>query len=265
MANIGVKGSIKVCTIRATRLDANTCAFAYAPGGDPSDVSSYPGGGTDVAITDAIVSLTSSAEYEAGQEYIGKNGCGVIQISVKESDSLKRVNLQANFITRDLEFLELVSGADLFTGVGAASASTVGMTRRAVGAAEPDPVSLEVWTRAADQSGECAGATSASWWRWVWPKTKFTLGDVNLDNNVGEIQVTGFSEPNPNWDLGPNDDWPASDVTRAGSSMTPGVTTNAPLTAGGLPQDVAEAVIFETEGLPAEVVTVQTNGGYVTS
>lgn len=183
-------GSAKVCALRVARLD--------------DDCLSIPGAHNG-AVSTAIVRLQSSPEYDAGQEFLQKNGCGDICISLRDLDKLKRMTLQMELCTRDLELIEILTGATLYTVDGVVA----GLARRGVGAEDPPGVSLELWTRAVDTAGNCASSGNR-WWRWVYPRATFTLGDTTLENGIATVQLTGFSEPNPVWGNGPWNDWPAS-------------------------------------------------------
>lgn len=189
-------GSARVCAIRATRLDAN-CSIVK--------------GANNAVVSSAIVRLQSSPEYETGDEFIQKNGCGDICLYVKNADKLKRMNLQMDLCTRDMELLEILTGGSLYTTAGVTS----GFRRRGVGASDPNPASVELWTKAipTGKSGACADPNAgASWWRWVYPRATFTIGDVTHENGIGLVSLTGFADPNPYWTNGPFNDWPATQL-----------------------------------------------------
>jgi hypothetical protein len=188
-------GSARACAVRVARLDS-TCAIVK--------------GANNAVASTAIVRLQSSPEYETGDEFIQKNGCGDICLYVKDGDKLKRMNLTLELCTRDMEMLELLTGGELIMD----GADVIGFSRRGVGAADPDPVSLELWTRAipSGQSGACADPNAgASWWRWVYPRASFTLGDVTHENGIGLVSLTGIADPNPFWGNGPFNDWPGDE------------------------------------------------------
>jgi hypothetical protein len=138
---------------------------------------------------------------------------------------------------RDLELLELLTGAELYSNADTPTPHVIGMARRAIGATCPTPVSIELWTRAISVTGECTTTTAPSWWRIVYPKATFTLDAVTFENNVGVISLKGFAEANPNWNNGPWNDWP-------------GVAL--------LSDNVAEAYILDSVGPPT------TACGYIT-
>ena len=192
-------GSARVCALRVTRLD-DTCRIVQ--------------GANNAVVSTAIVRLQSSPEYETGDEFIQKNGCGDIALVVKTGDKLKRMTLQLELCTRDMELIELLTGASLYT-IGA---DVSGIARRGVGLSDPDPVSVELWTKAipTGTGGGCA-SEAGGWWRWVYPKATFTLGDVTHENGIGLVQLSGFAEPNPYWGNGPFNDWPADELLQEDS------------------------------------------------
>lgn len=188
-------GSARVCALRVARLNS---ACQIVPGANNG------------AVSTAIVRLQSSPEYEAGDEFIQKNGCGDICLNIKTLDKLKRMTLQLELCTRDMELIELLTGASLYTD----GSDIVGLSRRGVGEDDPDPVSLELWTKAIapGSGGSCAVPGSASWWRWVYPRATFTLGDVTHENGIGMVTLAGYAEPNTWWGNGPWNDWPADEL-----------------------------------------------------
>lgn len=188
-------GSARVCALRVARLNS-LCQIV-------------PGANNGVVST-AIVRLASSPEYEAGDDFTQKNGCGDICLTVRTLDKLKRMNLTLDLCTRDMELIELLTGAQLYTE----GADIIGVSRRGVGEDDPDPVSLELWTKAipSGTTASCAAPGAASWWRWVYPRATFTLGDVTHENGIGMVTLSGYAEPNTWWGNGPWNDWPADEL-----------------------------------------------------
>jgi hypothetical protein len=187
-------GSAQVCAIRVARLNTD-CTFVS--------------GANNSVATSAIVRLASSPEYSPGEDFEMKNGCGQICVSMKNCDQLKRMNLGLELCTRDPALVELLSGASLITD----GADIIGYSRRGIGSACPSPVSVEIWTKAMTINNTCAPAVEgygdAKWWRVIWPKATFTLGDVAFANEVATLSLAGFAENNPNFTTGPFEDVPA--------------------------------------------------------
>ena len=188
------KGSAQVCAIRVARLLPNC---AHAPGTN------------NAAASSAIIRINSSPEYSAGEDFEMKNGCGQVCISSKIIDQIKRVNLSLELCTRDPALVELLSGASIITD----GSDVIGYSRRGIGAAAPAPVSIEIWTKAVSVNNTCSapgvdGYAAARWWRVIWPKATFTLGDVSFANEIATLTLSGFGESNPNFYDGPLNDVP---------------------------------------------------------
>lgn len=169
--------SAKLCVLRVARLNS-ACACVS--------------GATNGAVTSGIIRLQATPEYDTGQEYLLKNGCGDICVNFRDCDRLKRLNLSMELCTRDMELLEILTGGSIYTSTG----TTVGFSRRGTADTCPSPVFLEIWTRAIDATGTCVTPTY-KWWRVVYPKATFTLGESSFENGVATVQLTGFAEPNP--------------------------------------------------------------------
>jgi len=161
-------------------------------------------------VSTAIVRIASSPEYSAGEDFEMKNGCGQLCVVMKNCDQLKRMNLSLELCTRDPALVELLSGASLLTD----GTDIIGYSRRGVGKACPASVTVEIWTKAMSINNTCPPASvddysDARWWRVVWPKATFTLGDVNFANEIATLTLNGFAESNPNLEDGPFNDLPA--------------------------------------------------------
>jgi hypothetical protein len=194
------KGTAKVCGIRVSRLSP-TCACVA--------------GVNNAVSTSAIVRIDSTPEYETGDDYTQKNGCGDICLSLKDCDQLKRMNLELELCVRDMELLELLTGAHLYSQTFApAAAQVAGYSRRGVGQSCPDPVSVEIWSKVIDNTGACSDVTDSTplYWRTIWPRATFTLGDVSFANEIATINLSGFAEPNPAFLDGCFNDVPAGVV-----------------------------------------------------
>jgi len=189
-------GSAQVCAIRVARMTAS-CSFVV--------------GTTNAVATSAIVKVSSTPEYAPGEEFFMKNGCGQVCISSKVLDKIKRVNLAMELCTRDPALVELLSGATLISS----GTDTIGYSRRGIGAADPNPVSVEIWTKAVGLNNTCppvgtTGYARAQWYRVVWPKATFTLGEVNFANEIATLTLSGYAESNPNFYDGPFNDVPST-------------------------------------------------------
>lgn len=190
--------SAQVCRLRAVRVV--DCAFET--------------GATAGIITSAVARVNTTPDYEPGEDFYMKNGCGEACAVLKTCDQLKRLNVEIELCLRDVTLLELITGGRLIVS-DAEGAPPIGFARRAIGMTCQNPASLELWSKAIDTSGDC-GTEGARWWRTVYPKATLTLGGYTMENAVATVTLTGYVEPLPSWGTGPFDDWP--DATGLGEN-----------------------------------------------
>lgn len=188
-AGDGLYGSIKAAVIRVGKLSGACVPLSGANMG---------------AASKAVITMQATADYETGDEFNQKNGNGDLLISVKDNDKLKRLNLQLELATRDYELISVMTGATLLASGGV----TYGIARLGTASSTPSPVSMEIWTKVAQASGSCAATGSGQWFRHVYPKVVWTLGDSEFGNSVATVKMTGVAEGNPNWGNGPFNDYP---------------------------------------------------------
>lgn len=186
-----------VCLLRVGRL-SSLCAPLY--------------GADNGIITEALVTLTASAEIETGAEDVRKNGCGKVLINVKKQDKIKRRNLTGEMVFYDYEAFELMFGGEVLHG-----AAGLPWAGEVSGYAEPgpdspdlDPISLEVVVRNVfGGAGTCsaAGNDAPTYTGIIFPKVFLVRGDVTVAEGAINVAFTGTSEPNPAYFTGPFRDW----------------------------------------------------------
>lgn len=197
--------SLQVCGIRVARLNA-----AGAPVAGSS--SGY--------VSDAMISVDVGLEVTTGDDLEVKNGCGSLCAAFKDCDRLKRVTLGMTLCQLDTELIELLTGATTFTSGG----SAIGLQLPSTGADCPVGASFEVWTKAWDggEQGVAASVGGATYFHFVFPRTKWRIGNFTLENKFLEAKLEGFGEENSQITAnGPFNDWPAAvagagGVTRIG-------------------------------------------------
>lgn len=204
-------GSLQVCRIRVAQLTA---------GGVPDT-------GSDTGyISDAIIQANINVELEAGDDFVLKNGCGNLCQTFKDSDRVKRVNVDMEFCQLDSELVGLLVGADTFYD------NVEGVT---IGASLPSStdtpsygVALELWTKAWDSNQHAnasligGSANDVLYFRWFFPYVRFQLGAMTLQNDILRIPVAGYGQENDDMpNDGPYKDFPAA-VTTAGGITTAG-------------------------------------------
>jgi hypothetical protein len=192
--------SLQVCGIRVARLDA-------AGVGIPGAASGY--------ISDAMISVDVGLEVTTGDDLEVKNGCGSLCAAFKDCDRLKRVTLGMSLCQLDTELIEILTGASTFTDSG----EVIGLQLPSTTADCPVGASFEVWTKAWD-GGEQGVATSvggATYFHFVFPRTKWRVGNFTLENKFLEVKLEGFGEENSQiTSNGPYNDWPTGVVNGGG-------------------------------------------------
>lgn len=186
MAGVDCAGAVQVCAMRVAELD---------PTGVPN-----PGTG-HLYVSSALVQIESTPVYTEGAEMEQQNGCGDVCVTHKDCPKLKRYDLAMTICTPDPELVSMLAGGVLLTDGGLSR----GWAAPQVGAGGcPNGVSVEAWAKAIVD-----GAIDATfpYWRFVWPRTKWTLGPTVLQNGIYAPTLTGTGEENPNWFDGPANDW----------------------------------------------------------
>ena len=172
--------SIKGKVVRLTRLD--DC-------GDPVV------GSCSTLVSECFVSVTLSAEIEAGDEYLQKSAWGDLCINDKDPDIIKWVNVSINFAEINPDALDILTGADPIVSGG----NTIGAAWAPV--ANDTAFSLEVWTKFTGEP--CTG--TPDWGYFVVPfiRNGRIDGDLTIENGVMTIGVVGQGFAATNWGVSP--------------------------------------------------------------
>jgi hypothetical protein len=160
--------SIKGKVVRLTRLDE--CGQPIV-------------GSCSTLVSECFVSVTLSAEVEAGDEYLQKSAWGDLCINDKDPDIIKWMNVSVTFAEINPDALDILTGADPVI----ASGTTIGSTW------ESDSFegawALEVWTKFTGEA--CSG--QPNWGYFVVPfvRNGRVDGDLTIENGVMTIGVVG--------------------------------------------------------------------------
>lgn len=198
MAQIhGCLGQYAVCGIRTARLD-QSCQVV-------------PGINNAVAQR-CVVTFTASPEREDGTEYVCKDGCGIVCWTIKDCDKEKRMNLDVELCVRDLDQIEIMTGAHLVLD---ADGNTIGLERQGPNGVCTNGATLELWAKVATGSGACppstpTQATTPGWWRYSYGRSFMLMGDTTMEDGVYQISMTGYAEVNPQFGNGPFNDYPGA-------------------------------------------------------
>jgi hypothetical protein len=191
MATQDYAASIQGVSIRVTRLDA------------AGNLLNGPG---DSYTTSAFMRISFTPEYEEGEEITEKNANGVVCVSYKAPDTLKRITMELAICEPDPELSALMSGGLLLR-------KTVGGVSQSVGWALPgvgdDPagngVAVEVWSHAV-KNGKRASALP--YFHWVFPYVKVRQsGDRVIENGMLASTFEGYGLGNENFGAGIDGRW----------------------------------------------------------
>lgn len=192
MATQDYAASIQGVGIRVTRLDA----FGNLLNG--------PG---DSYATAAFIRTSFTPEYEEGDEITEKSASGVVCVSYKSPDTLKRITIELAICNPDPELTALASGGVLLRKEnGAGELRSAGWASPGVG---DDPsgngVALEVWSRAIRDGKP---TQEDPYFHWLFPYVKMRLsGDRAIENGMLATTFEGFGLGNVSFGTGPDGRW----------------------------------------------------------
>lgn len=161
-----------------------------------------PAGAGNMLITNSLVKVTFTPEWESGDEIVKKDGTGKTCLSVKQSDTLKRVTLNSvELCEENPELAELFGGGSLIVD----GPDTIGYAYPAVGTDPvPNGIGLEVWTRRYTDNSPDPDFPYA---RWVFPRAKLRPTARSIENAAAAAEFEGWSEENAAFGNGPANDY----------------------------------------------------------
>lgn len=191
MATQDYAASIQGVSIRVTRLDA------------AGNLLNGPG---DSYTTAAFMRVSFTPEYEEGEEITEKGANGVVCVSYKAPDTLKRITMELAICEPDPELSGLLSGGLLLRKTVNGQVQSVGWALPGVG---DDPagngVAVECWSHAV-KNGKRASALP--YFHWIFPYAKFRQsGDRVIENGLLANTFEGFGLGNGNFGSGLDGRW----------------------------------------------------------
>lgn len=175
----------KVPRIRATLL--NSCGAPVT-------------GSCSKVVSDGIISIAMTAEYEPRQEFFVKNGDGVFCVRETNPPILKWINTVLTFCNVDPTLVNLLT-AEPIVYDDADTPQAIGYTTQE-GSAALANVAFEGWTRITGTGVACSGGTEYGYTLFGW-LVEGTIGDVTYENNTANFVVNARTKPNPSWGTGP--------------------------------------------------------------
>lgn len=195
MATQEYAASIQGVSIRVTRLDA---------------AGNLLTGSADSYTTSAFMRLSFTPEYEEGDEITEKGANGVVCVTYKAPDTLKRITMELAICEPDPELSQLLSGGLLLRKNLGTSEDP---NNKSVGWASPgvgdDPagngVAIEVWSHAIKDGKKAA---VLPYFHWVFPFVKMRQsGDRVIENGLLANTFEGYGLGNPNFQSGIDGRW----------------------------------------------------------
>jgi len=195
MATQEYAASIQGVSIRVTRLDAAGNLMAGAG-------NSY--------TTSAFMRVSFTPEYEEGDEITEKGANGIVCVTYKAPDTLKRITMELAICEPDPELSALISGGLLLRKnlgtAGQPNNKSIGWAAPGVG---DDPagngVAIEVWSHAV-KDGKKAGVLP--YFHWIFPFVKMRQsGDRVIENGLMANTFEGYGLGNPNFQAGLDGRW----------------------------------------------------------
>ena len=175
----------KIPRVRVTQL--NSCGLPIT--------------GCSTVVSDGIISIEMTKEYEEREEFFVKNGDGVFCVRATNPPTLKWINLVITFCNVDPELVNIVSAEPLVMN-DAASPVAIGYSTQE-GSASSANFALEGWTRLAPSSTfPCSGGTEYGYGLFPWV-VEGTIGDITWENGAANFVVNARTSSNSPWGLGP--------------------------------------------------------------
>lgn len=167
------------------------------------DTDGSPLVGGQMVVTDSLAVATLTPVYEEGDEITAKNACGATYVSLLDNPSLKRLDIELDFLSPDPYLHSLALGTDILT-----DGTAKGFAYPAIGQVTGDGVSIELWTQRI-----IGGALSTvhPYAQWALPRVRsLRIGARTFGGSEQHSLITGQANENPNWDDGPANDFPVA-------------------------------------------------------
>lgn len=172
-------------------------------------------GSCSTVVSDGIISIEMTKQYEDRQEFFVKNGDG--QFCVKETNPpiLKWINLVVTLCNVDPELVNIMTAEPLVADDAASPQNTGYSTQE--GSAANANFALEGWTRITNSGASCTGGVEYGYVLFPWI-VEGTVGDTTHQNDTVSFVVNARTHSNSLWGTGPYmvdySDNPAGSTTR---------------------------------------------------
>lgn len=155
--------------------------------------------GCSTVVSDGIISIEMTTEYEDRQEFFVKNGDGRFCVRRTDPPILKWINIVATFCNVDPELVNIMSGEPLVMD-DAAEPTAIGYSTDENSAGTSN-FALEAWSRIASDI-PCTGGAEWGYTLLPWI-VEGTVGDVTLENGAANFILNGRTSSQSGWGTGP--------------------------------------------------------------
>ena len=175
----------KVPRVRVTRL--NSCGQVVT-------------GSCSQVVSDGIISVAMTKNYEDREEFFVKNGDGIFCVKETNPPILKWIDLVLTFCNVDPDIVNIASAEPLYSSDDAA-ATKIGWSTQE-GSAASSFFAFEGWTRLSGSGVQCTGGTEYGYVLFPWV-VEGTIGDMTLENGVANFVINARTRSNSLWGVGP--------------------------------------------------------------
>lgn len=178
----------KVPRVRVTRVDPN-CGQALT--------------GCSTVVSDGIISIAMTKEYEDREEFFVKNGDGVFCVKETNPPILKWINLELTFCNVDPELVNITTAEPMVADDADTPHNTGFSTQE--GSAASASFALEGWTRLSGTNLPCTGTNQVEYGYVIFPwVAEGTVGDVTYENGAVNFVISNArTKSGSRWGTGP--------------------------------------------------------------
>jgi hypothetical protein len=151
-------------------------------------------------VSDGIISIAATKEYEDRQEFFVKNGDGTFCVRETNPPILKWINLVITFCNVDPELVNIMTGNSTVADDSALAKKTG--YNEDENSATLSNFALEGWTRLTNQGISCTGGVEYGYVLYPWVK-EGTIGDITYQNDTVSFIVNARTSSNSLWGVGP--------------------------------------------------------------
>lgn len=156
--------------------------------------------GCSTVVSDGIISVEMTKEYEDREEFFVKNGDGVFCVRETNPPILKWINLVLTFCNVDPELVNIMSAEPLVLDDAVSPRATGWSTQE--GSAANANFALEGWTRITGAGVACTGGQEFGYVLFPWI-VEGTIGDLTLENGAANFVLNARTRSGSPWGLGP--------------------------------------------------------------